>query len=211
MELNAVENSYARWAPVYDATFGAVTTGGRRRAVKFINQKPGSVLEVGVGTGLAFSEALTLGAQGVQCGTAFLATEESFAHEYHKQKIVEGASQDTVLTDGFVLNWPRGSMVRVLRNSVIDSFDGLLTGHDPATIPRQVIAHDGDTPRLRQSTDSPLRTTTGELEQMPLYAGTGVDDVAELVPAAQRLLDLCNEAEALLAAARKTPGQGAGP
>lgn len=53
MELNAVENSYARWAPVYDATFGAVTNGGRRRAVKRINEKPGGVLEVGVGTGLA--------------------------------------------------------------------------------------------------------------------------------------------------------------
>ena len=53
MELNAVENSYARWAPVYDATFGAITNSGRRRAVKRINEKPGTVLEVGVGTGLA--------------------------------------------------------------------------------------------------------------------------------------------------------------
>ena len=53
MELNAVENSYARWAPVYDATFGAITNSGRRRAVKRITEKPGTVLEVGVGTGLA--------------------------------------------------------------------------------------------------------------------------------------------------------------
>ena len=51
MELNAVENSYARWAPVYDATFGAITNSGRRRAVKRINEKPGTVLEVGVARG----------------------------------------------------------------------------------------------------------------------------------------------------------------
>ncbi|MGR3803750.1 class I SAM-dependent methyltransferase [Marinibacterium profundimaris] len=53
MEIQAVANSYARWAPVYDQTFGAVTQSGRRAAVGLINQGEGSVLEVGVGTGLA--------------------------------------------------------------------------------------------------------------------------------------------------------------
>lgn len=53
MDIKAVEESYARWAPVYDRTFGAVTRSGRRRAVQFINAREGSVLEVGVGTGLS--------------------------------------------------------------------------------------------------------------------------------------------------------------
>jgi phosphatidylethanolamine/phosphatidyl-N-methylethanolamine N-methyltransferase len=53
MDINAVQTSYARWAPVYDRTFGAITDLGRRRAVDRINSRPGSVLEVGVGTGLA--------------------------------------------------------------------------------------------------------------------------------------------------------------
>lgn len=53
MKIEAVETSYARWAPVYDRTFGALTTIGRRRAVEYINQGTGSVLEVGVGTGLS--------------------------------------------------------------------------------------------------------------------------------------------------------------
>jgi len=53
MELEAVAKSYARWAPVYDRTFGAVTHAGRRRATGFANAVGGSVLEVGVGTGLA--------------------------------------------------------------------------------------------------------------------------------------------------------------
>lgn len=53
MELQAVEKSYARWAPIYDNTFGAVTQRGRRRAVSYINSKGGNVLEVGVGTGLS--------------------------------------------------------------------------------------------------------------------------------------------------------------
>ena len=53
MEIEAVQSSYSRWAPVYDLTFGAVTGFGRRRAVDYINTRLGSVLEVGVGTGLS--------------------------------------------------------------------------------------------------------------------------------------------------------------
>ena len=54
MDLNAVKSSYARWAPIYDRTFGAATTVGRRSAVDYINAQDGTeVLEVGIGTGLA--------------------------------------------------------------------------------------------------------------------------------------------------------------
>lgn len=53
MEITAVKSSYARWAPFYDKTFGAVTNKGRWKAVDYINKRGGRVLEVGVGTGLA--------------------------------------------------------------------------------------------------------------------------------------------------------------
>jgi len=53
MDIKAVKTSYARWAPVYDATFGALTNVGRRRTVQFINAHGPKVLEVGVGTGLS--------------------------------------------------------------------------------------------------------------------------------------------------------------
>ncbi len=53
MEIEAVRQSYARWAPVYDHTFGALTNTGRRRAAAYISRFGGDVLEVGVGTGMA--------------------------------------------------------------------------------------------------------------------------------------------------------------
>lgn len=53
MDIHAVRRSYARWAPVYDLTFGRVTGQGRRRAVTVLNALGGRVLEVGVGTGLS--------------------------------------------------------------------------------------------------------------------------------------------------------------
>ncbi len=56
MDLKSVGTSYRRWAPIYDATFGRITTPGRRRAVKYINNRAGSLLEVGVGTGLSLRD-----------------------------------------------------------------------------------------------------------------------------------------------------------
>ncbi len=53
MDITAVRRSYARWAPIYDATFGVLTHRGRIKAARYISGRGGSVLEVGVGTGLA--------------------------------------------------------------------------------------------------------------------------------------------------------------
>jgi len=54
LEPSSVKTSYARWAPVYDRTFGVITNVGRRTAVDYINEQDAEkILEVGVGTGLA--------------------------------------------------------------------------------------------------------------------------------------------------------------
>lgn len=144
----------------------------------------------GLATGADLARALSMGAAGIQCGTAFLATEESFAHPYHKARVVEATGTDTVLTDVFVLNWPKGAAVRVIANSVIEGLNGNVLGHDPETLPRESIAWDGDQSRLRYSTDSPLRTTTGDLEAMALYAGIGAGAINGIVPAAQRIAEI---------------------
>lgn len=55
MDSDAVQSAYRRWAPVYDHTFGRVAADGRQQAVEILNEGSGSVLEVGVGTGLSLS------------------------------------------------------------------------------------------------------------------------------------------------------------
>lgn len=153
----------------------------------------------GLATGADLATALAMGAAGIHCGTAFIATEESFAHPYHKSRIAEARGEDTVLTDVFVLNWPRGAAVRVIGNSVTDALNGRYLGHDPDALPRDAIAWDGDQPRLRFSTDSPLRTTRGDLEAMALYAGQGVGSVSDITPAGERLADMVAQARRILA------------
>ena len=56
LDESAVRTAYRRWAPVYDHTFGSISTAGRRHAVEIINRSQGRVLEVGVGTGLSLPE-----------------------------------------------------------------------------------------------------------------------------------------------------------
>ncbi|GHF74082.1 NAD(P)H-dependent flavin oxidoreductase [Seohaeicola zhoushanensis] len=156
------------------------------------------VVSGGIATGEGLAAALAIGAAGVLCGTAFLATQEAFAHPYHKSRIVEASGEDTVLTDVFVLNWPRGAAVRVISNSVTERLNGQYLGHDPDALPRETIAWDGDQARLRYSTDSPLRTTAGDLEAMALYAGRGTGAIHDIPTAAQRLARMAAQARNLL-------------
>ncbi|MGZ8217280.1 class I SAM-dependent methyltransferase [Methylomagnum sp.] len=56
MQLESILKSYARYAPVYDQTFGwLLSFKGRSMAAGVTNKRPGKVLEVGVGTGISLS------------------------------------------------------------------------------------------------------------------------------------------------------------
>jgi phosphatidylethanolamine/phosphatidyl-N-methylethanolamine N-methyltransferase len=58
MHLESILKTYARYAPVYDQTFGwLLSFRGRAMAAGVANRRPGSgkILEVGVGTGLSLS------------------------------------------------------------------------------------------------------------------------------------------------------------
>jgi nitronate monooxygenase len=143
------------------------------------------------GTGLA--AALLWGAQGVVVGTGFLATEESFAHDYHKRRIVEAGPEETLHTDLFQINWPIEAPVRVLANSTSRGERG-----DPASRNRVVIGEEEGRPIYLFSTDSPLRSMTGDFEAMALYAGQGSGRIDRIVPARERLRSMVAQAHALL-------------
>ena len=52
----------------------------------------------GIGTGRAMLAAMVLGADGVQIGSRFVASQEASSHELFKQKVVEAGEGDTQLT-----------------------------------------------------------------------------------------------------------------
>lgn len=62
----------------------------------------------GIADGRGIAAALTLGADGVQIGTAFLATNQSNASDLHKQKIFSEDAKYTTLTKAFTGRLARG-------------------------------------------------------------------------------------------------------
>ena len=146
----------------------------------------------GIVDGRDVADALSSGADGVVIGTAFLASPESFAHDYHKERIVTARSHETLLTEMFHINWPIGAPVRVLQNSATQGLRG-----DPFG-PKFVIGEEEGRPIYLFSTDSPLRSMTGDFEAMALYAGQGLDRIDAIIPAGDRLRAIVAEAQRLL-------------
>ncbi len=148
----------------------------------------------GIASGEALVAALALGAQGVCCGSAFLATHEANAHDYHKQQLVRAGAGDTVLTERFFRNWPMPAPVRVLPNAVTrGEYDALYAKRETPVIGEQ----DGQ-PVYLFSTDSPLKGAQGQLADMPIYAGQSCGQIHHICSAAERLAQLMQQAEHVL-------------
>lgn len=73
----------------------------------------------GVGDARGILAAFALGAEGVQIGTAFLASEESGANPHHRDALLSGKAHSTALTKGFT-----GRLARGIRNQLLDELNG---------------------------------------------------------------------------------------
>lgn len=72
----------------------------------------------GVASGRALAGVLALGAVGAWCGTAFLVSEEANQPDLQKQRILEAAAEQTVVTRLF-----SGKPMRNIRNPLIDAWE----------------------------------------------------------------------------------------
>ncbi len=68
----------------------------------------------GIADARGIKAAFALGAEAVQMGTVFLATEESGAHPLHRDAIISGRANKTALTRGFT-----GRLARGIRNRLM--------------------------------------------------------------------------------------------
>lgn len=109
---------------------------------------------------------MSLGAAGVVVGTAFVACDESNAHELYKQKIVEATTDDTEYRTGYSFGWTYGTPHRVIPNRDKWNFLRFIGGG----------ARKIDQPRMAK--------------KLSLYAGQGVGKIHSVVPAAERVFEL---------------------
>lgn len=72
----------------------------------------------GIGDGRGLVAALAMGASGVWCGTAFLATREANIQEWQKQRILEATEEDTRITRLY-----SGKTMRNITNPLIEAWE----------------------------------------------------------------------------------------
>jgi NAD(P)H-dependent flavin oxidoreductase YrpB (nitropropane dioxygenase family) len=126
---------------------------------------------------------------------------ESYAHPLYKQKILEASSGDTEYTNLYGrARWP-GAHHRTLRTPFFETWKNKLAANgnelnQPIIGQTKVFEREEDVPRF--SGKVPNLTTTGEVENMAMYAGTGVGQINEILPAAIVLRSIVEEAEAII-------------
>jgi nitronate monooxygenase len=160
----------------------------------------------GIGDGSGIARALRLGAQGVSLGTRFVASEEAWTHEVYKRRVVESRADDTFFGELFTVWWPDAPH-RTIKGNTFANWDA--AGRPPpgerpgegeiiGTL-RRPWREDRPWPRYASGMLTP--DFDGDPEDAPLWAGTSVDAIHEIKPAAEIVRDLVRETEEALAAA----------
>jgi nitronate monooxygenase len=109
----------------------------------------------GIGDARGVVAALALGAEGVQIGTAFLATEESGASRLHRQALRSKAAGHTALTRGFT-----GRLARAIHNRLLDDVNSSGTEILPYPLQRGLVRN-----------VAVAAEAAGRSDLMPLWAG----------------------------------------
>jgi NAD(P)H-dependent flavin oxidoreductase YrpB (nitropropane dioxygenase family) len=139
----------------------------------------------GIADGASARAAVNAGANGVACGTAFLASTEADVHPDYFERLLRATSADSVLTTVFDIGWPDAPH-RVLRNETLATWE---SAGRPAAGSRpgegDVIATRARRPVVRYSNAQPTTDTEGDIGSMALYAGTSVDSVRRRVSAVE--------------------------
>jgi enoyl-[acyl-carrier protein] reductase II len=134
----------------------------------------------GIADGRGLAAAFALGADGVQLGTRFIATEECIAHRNYKQAIVGAGDADTIVTRrGFVPT-----------RSLKTGFTLKLAALEKLQSPADILPNPGGRSRTR------MAQIDGDLENGDAYAGSSAGLIKEILPAAVLVKNLVNSLRA---------------
>ncbi|GAB4336674.1 MAG: enoyl-[acyl-carrier-protein] reductase FabK [Dehalococcoidia bacterium] len=147
----------------------------------------------GIATARGVAAVLAAGADGARLGTRFVASAESGAHPEYVEALLGARAEDTTYTERFAgLLPPELPGSRVLR-SAIDAAEAAAEDvvGEMALGPERM-------PIPRFAAPPPVRTTTGNIRAMALYAGESAGAVRAVQPAAEIVAELAEGAEHLL-------------
>ncbi len=136
----------------------------------------------GIADGRGLAAALSLGAQGVQMGTRFVASTECAVHQRYKDAILKAKDRSTVVTGASI-----GHPVRVLNNKLARRFSDL----EERRASQQELMQLG-TGRLRAAVQD------GDVENGSLMCGQVAGLVQEIRPVGEIIADIVTEAGDIL-------------
>lgn len=138
----------------------------------------------GIGDGRQLAACWALGAAGIVLGTRLYATPEALDADHAKQRLVDAGGDDTLHTTVFDLlrgpTWPPGYTGRAIANHSTDTWHG--REHDlSAVLP-------AERERYQTAADA------GDLDARVLWAGEGVDLIHDVIPAAEIVAHIHDDA-----------------
>lgn len=154
----------------------------------------------GIADGRGLAAALALGASGAWIGTRFLASSEAAIHSHYRERLLNASESDTIhLQNLFDLTWPDAPH-RVLRNKTVTDWE---VAGCPGTGKRpgegDIVAHSKSVGEiLRYRSYTPGADSEGDIEAMSMWAGQGVGLVRKLLPAAEIVREIRDEASSIL-------------
>ena len=155
----------------------------------------------GIADGRGVVAALALGAEAVWVGTRLVASQEAYAHDEYKRRIVEAEASNTVRTTIFGPEWPHQSM-RVIRNRVVNEWitreHEVVYPPEPSELIGQTILSGKHVPLPKFSSLPPTPDATGDFEEMALIAGESVGLVKEIKPAGEIVHGMMEEARQII-------------
>lgn len=131
----------------------------------------------GIATGRGMLAAMALGAEGVQIGTRFVASEESSAHPAFKQKVIEAKDGDTFLSLKKVMP------VRIMKNKFFSDVEAL-ESRGGSTDELSALLGRG---RSRKG------MFEGDMDEGELEIGQASGIVGEIKPAAEIVREIISE------------------
>ena len=142
----------------------------------------------GIGDGRGVAAAFMLGAQGVQLGTRFLVAEECGVHEEFKNKIIRATDISTIATGKRLGHPVRSLKTPFSRRYQKAEYDGSITDEELENLGVGAVR---------------LGAVEGDPENGCFLAGQIAGMVTKRQPAAEIIIEIFTEAEAVLNGAKK--------
>lgn len=137
----------------------------------------------GLASGRGLAAALAMGAEGIEMGTRFVATQECVAHPNYKQALVNARETDTV-----VIERSLGRPARVLRSAHVER---ILALEARGALPEELMP-------LISGECNRRAAIEGDMEEGFAWAGQSVGLIHDVPPVAELIERTVAEAEACL-------------